>query len=369
MIPVNRPIITRDDSKSIFKAVKSGWISSAGPEIKNFEKKLSNFIGKNYASTVSSGTAALEISLRCLNLKREDEVIIPNFTIISNLLAVIKSGAKPIAVDCDLKTWNMDIDKIKKAITKKTKAIIATHIYGYPIEIDLIKKICEKKKIVLIEDAAEMIGHEYKKKKCGFFGDLSIFSFYANKHITTGEGGMVLTNDKKLYKKIESFKNLCFGKINRYNHEDIGWNYRFTNLQAALGVSQLKRINSIIKKKKVIGKLYYKHLKDNKNIYIQSPKFKEMENIYWVVGVVILKKNFTADYVKEKLFKFGIDTRSFFWPMNKQKIVKKYNIKLSGNFKNSEHISKYGFYLPSGLGTTKKEIKFICSKLNSIFKK
>ena len=368
MIPVNRPIITKNDSKSILNAVKSGWISSAGPEIKNFEKKLSNFIGKKYASTVSSGTAALEISLKCLDLKSEDEVIIPNFTIISNLLAVIKSGAKPIAIDCDLKTWNMDIDKVKKAITKKTKAIIATHIYGYPLEIDLIKKICLKKKIVLIEDAAEMIGHEYKKKKCGFYGDLSIFSFYANKHITTGEGGMILTNDKKIHKKVESFKNLCFGKINRYNHDDIGWNYRFTNLQAALGVSQLKRINSIIKRKKTIGKLYYKYLKDNKNFYIQSPRFKKIENIYWVVGILILNKNFTADSIKKKLSNYGIDTRSFFWPMNKQRIIKKYNIKLKGNFKNSELISKYGFYLPSGLGTTKNEIKFICSKLISIFK-
>ncbi len=366
MIPVNRPIITKDDSKNILHAVKSGWVSSAGPQIKNFEKKFKSFIGKKFASTVSSGTAALEISLRCLDLKKGDEVIIPNFTIISNLLAVIKSGAKPIAIDCDLKTWNMDINKIKTAITKKTKAIIGTHIYGYPLEIDLIKKICQKRKIILIEDAAEMIGHEYKKKKCGYYGDLSIFSFYANKHITTGEGGMILTNNERLHKKIESFKNLCFGKVNRYNHDDIGWNYRFTNLQAALGLSQLKRIKSIIKKKKFIGKLYYKYLKNNKSIYIQSPKYKDIENIYWVVGILILNKNFTANLIKKKLFKNGIDTRSFFWPMNKQNIVKKYNIKLNGNFKNSEMISKYGLYLPSGLGTTQKEIKYICDKLNSI---
>ena len=218
----------------------------------------------------------------------------------------------------------------------------------------------------MIEDAAEMIGHEYKKKKCGFYGDLSIFSFYANKHITTGEGGMILTDNKNLHKKIESYKNLCFGKVNRYNHDDIGWNYRFTNLQAALGLSQLKRIKSIIAKKKFIGKLYYKHLKNNKNIYIQSPKYKDFENIYWVVGILILDKNITANLIKKKLFKHGIDTRSFFWPMNKQKIVKKYNLKLKGNFKNSEMISKYGLYLPSGLGTTQKEIKYICDKLNSI---
>ncbi len=312
MIPVNKPIILKEDSKKIFDAAKSGWISSAGPQIKEFEKKFKNFIGKKFASTVSSGTAALEVSLKSLDLKKEDEVIIPNFTIISNLLAVIKAGAKPVAIDCDLKTWNMSINKIEKAITNKTKAIIGTHIYGYPLQIDLIKKICLKKKIILIEDAAEMVGHEYKKRKCGYYGDISIFSFYANKHITTGEGGMVLTNNKKIYKKIESFKNLCFGKNNRYNHDDIGWNYRFTNLQAALGLSQLKRIKSIIKRKKSIGKLYFKYLKDNKNIYIQSPKYKGIENIYWVVGILILNKNFTADKIKKKIIRIWNRYKIFF---------------------------------------------------------
>ena len=212
-----------------------------------------------------------------------------------------------------------------------------------------------------------MIGHDYKNKKCGFFGDISVFSFYANKHITTGEGGMILTNNSQFYKKIQSFKNLCFSKINRYNHDDIGWNYRFTNLQASLGISQLNRIASIVKKKKEIGELYYNYLKNNKNIYIQSPTYKGLKNIYWVVGILILNKKITADEIRKKLYKYGIDTRAFFWPMNKQKILKKYKIKLTGNFYNSEILSNYGFYLPSGLGTTKKEIKFISSRLNNLF--
>lgn len=368
MIPVNKPIISISDANHIFKTAKSGWVSSAGPEIKIFENKFKNFIGKKYSSTVSSGTAALEISLKCLNLKKNDEVIIPNFTIISNLLAVIKVGAKPVAVDCDIKTWNMDLKLIEKAITKRTKAIIATHIYGYPIEIDKINKICKRKKIFLIEDAAEMVGHQYKNKKCGFYGDISIFSFYANKHITTGEGGMILTDNKKIYDKIISYKNLCFGKLNRYDHDDIGWNYRFTNLQASLGISQLKRIHNIIKRKKEIGNLYYQYLKNNKNIFIQRPVDKEKENIYWVVGVLILNKKYTAKIIREKLFKFKIDTRAFFWPMHKQKIVKKYKIRIKGNFKNSEIISKYGFYLPSGIGTTDKEIEYVSKKLNECFK-
>ena len=368
MIPVNRPVITNIDAKNVYKVVKNGWISSSGPQIKIFEKKFKKFIGKNYGSAVTSGTAALEIALKCINIKKNDEVIIPNFTIISNALAVIKQNALPIPIDCDLKTWNMDINLLKKSITKKTKAVIATHIYGYPLEIDKIKKICKKNKIYLIEDAAEMIGNKFKGKYCGHYGDISVFSFYANKHITTGEGGMLLTNNKNFYKKIESLKNLCFGKDNRYNHDDIGWNYRFTNLQAAMGISQLKRINLIIKKKREIGKLYFRKISKNKNLYIQSPKYKNLNNIYWVVGILIKNKKMTANKLRKKLKKYGIDSRSFFWPMNQQTILKKMKYKFKGTFKNSEFLSKYGLYLPSGLGTTKKEINFVAEILNKILK-
>ncbi len=368
MIPVNRPIVTNIDAKSVYKVIKDGWISSNGPQVKIFENKLKKFIGKKYGSAVTSGTAALEIALKCINIKKNDEVIIPNFTIISNALAVIKQNAIPIPIDCDLKTWNMNVDLIEKSITKKTKAVIATHIYGYPLEIDKIKKICKKKKIFLIEDAAEMLGHKFNGKYCGSFGDISVFSFYANKHITTGEGGMLLTDNKRFYTKIESLKNLCFGKNNRYNHDDIGWNYRFTNLQASMGISQLKRINTIIKKKKEIGKNYYNKIVKNKNIYIQSPNYKNFKNVYWVVGILIKNKKMTAIELQKKLFKKGIDTRLFFWPMNKQTILKKMKYKFKNNFKNSEYLSKYGLYLPSGLGTTKKEISFVANNLNNILK-
>tara|TARA_S200000501_G_scaffold372658_1_gene418181 strand:+ start:1242 stop:2351 length:1110 start_codon:yes stop_codon:yes gene_type:complete len=367
MIPVNKPEITKVDAQKVYKAVKEGWVSSSGPQVKVFENKIKKFVGKKYSSAVANGTAALEIAIKTLNLKKNDEVIIPNFTIISNALAVIKQNAKLILIDCDLQTWNMKIDMMEKAINKNTKAIIATHIYGYPIEIDKIKKICKKKKIILIEDAAEMFGHKYKNKYCGYYGDISVFSFYANKHITTGEGGMILTNDKAINDKINDLRNLCFGKINRFNHDDIGWNYRFTNLQAALGLSQLKRINNIIKKKKEIGKLYYKLLSKNKTITIQKPKLNNLENIYWVVGIII-KKKINVDILRKKLFKFGIETRSFFWPMNKQKIFKKLKIKFKGSFPNSNYISKYGFYLPSGIGTTSKDISFVCKKINQVTK-
>ena len=250
MIPVNKFKLLPSDKTILLKALKKNWISSVGPEVKKFEDKFKKLIGKKYCSSVSSGSAALDVALKVIDIKKGDEVIIPNFTIISPAISVIKLGATPIPIDCDFYNWNMKIDEIEKNITKKTKAVIATHIYGYPIEIDKIKKICKKYKLILIEDAAEMLGHKYKGKPCGSFGDLSIFSLYSNKHITTGEGGMLLTSNPKYKYKIFDYKNLCFGKKNRFNHYDIGWNYRYTNLQASLGINQIKRVGKIIKKKK-----------------------------------------------------------------------------------------------------------------------
>tara|TARA_Y100001970_G_scaffold133625_1_gene164640 strand:- start:2105 stop:3226 length:1122 start_codon:yes stop_codon:yes gene_type:complete len=370
MIPVNKFKLTTEDKKLAIKALNKNWISSAGPEVKLFENKFKKLIGKKYCSSVSSGTAALEIALKIINLKKGDEVIIPNFTIISSAIAVIKQGAKPIPIDCDLYNWNMKIDLIEKNINKKTKAIIATHIYGYPIEIDKIKKICKKKNIILIEDAAEVLGHKYKGKHCGYFGDISIFSLYANKHITTGEGGMILTNNPKFKKKIFDYKNLCFGEKNRFNHYDIGWNYRYTNLQAALGINQLKRIKKIIKKKKDIGKYYYENLKNLPNIYIQKPYLsKNIENIYWVVGLLIKNKKISAEKFRRELKKYGVETRAFFWPMHLQTAFKKIKIKFRGPYKNSEYLSKYGFYVPSGLETTKKEVRFIANSIKKIANK
>ena len=368
-IPVNEPVVTSSDAKSVYKTVKSGWISSTGNEIIKFEKKFAKIINKKYATTVSNGTAALEIALKALGIKKNDEVIIPNFTIISNALAVIKLNATPVLVDCNHFNWNMNIEQIKKKITKKTKVIIATHIYNYPLEMDKIIRICKKKNIKIIEDAAEVIGLKYNNKMCGSFGDISTFSFYANKHITTGEGGMILTNDFKIYEKCKSLKNLCFGKnFRRFINSDVGWNYRFTNIQASLGLSQLNRLNSIINKKIFVGKTYYKYLKNNKNIYFPEPKKNNLRNIYWVNGLLILagaKKN--AKKLAEDLKKYKIETRPFFWPMHKQPILKK-KISLNKNDKipYSNILSKYGIYLPSSINLSENKIKYISNIVNKL---
>ena len=289
-IPVSIPYISNQDIRFVNSTLKKGWISSDGPEVKSFENNFSKKIKRKYSVAVSSGTAALEIAIKSLDLKKNDEVIITNFTIISNALAVIKQNAKPVLIDCDIKTWNIKLEDLEKKITKKTKAIIITHIYSYSNDMDKIIKICKKNKIFLIEDAAEVLGLKYKNNYCGSFGDISTFSFYANKQITTGEGGMISTNNPKFYKKCKSLRNLCFGNKQRFNHEDIGWNYRITNTQAALGINQLKRLDKIVKRKMYIGNYYYKRLSKNKNIYMTPPKISYSKNIYWVVGIVIKKK-------------------------------------------------------------------------------
>ena len=368
-IPVSTPYISNQDIKSVSKVLKKSWISSDGPEVKSFEEKFSKKIKRRFSIAVSSGTAALEIAIKSLDLKKNDEVIIPNFTIISNALAVIKQNLKPVLIDCDMKTWNIKFEDLEKKITKKTKAIIITHIYSFSNDMDKIIKICKKNKIFLIEDAAEVIGLKYKNKYCGSFGDISTFSFYANKQLTTGEGGMISTNNVNLYKKCKSLRNLCFGNKQRFNHEDIGWNYRLTNIQAALGISQLKKLKSldkVVKRKMYIGNYYYKRLNKNKSIYMTPPKISFSKNIYWVVGILIKNKKILASTVIKKLSKFGIGARPFFWPMHEQKVFKKMKIINDRNYPNSSYLGRYGFYIPSYPKISDNEMNYIISKINKI---
>lgn len=372
-IPVNTPVIYKESKSNVIECLKTNWISSSGKFIKKFEKSFAKYHSHKYAVSVSNGTAALEVAIKSLNLKKNSEVIIPAFSIISTAQCVIKEGLKPILVDCDAGTWNMTYEEIKKKINKKTKAIIITHIYGLPVDLKKILLLAKKKNIKIIEDTAEAIGLDYYKKKCGSFGDISTFSFYANKHITTGEGGMILTNDKKIFLKCSSLKNLSFTNsyFDRFKHNDLGWNYRFTNIQAAIGCGQLKNISRIIKKKREIGNFYYESLKNIKKIFLQKNKVIYAENIYWVFGVVIKKGfNLNRNSIMKKLFDKGVDTRPFFVPMHRQPILIKRKIfKKKLDLKNSEFLSENGFYLPSGLGITNKQISYVCNELKKILEK
>ena len=366
MIPVNRPLVYSKNNKEIEKSLGLRWISGDGPIVKKFEKKFSEIIGSKFAVTVSNGTAALEVALAALKLKPGSKVIVPNLTIISCLNAILRNNLEPVFVDVNKNDFNICILDLKKKINKNIKAMIMVHTYGLPSNIKEIMLLKKKFNFKIIEDCAEGLGLKYKNKFLGRYGDLSIFSFYSNKLITTGEGGMISVNNKKLYEKCKSLRNLCFGKINRFNHDDIGWDYRMTNIQASLGLSQIKNINKVIKKKMTIGKRYYLNLLQNENIKMLPPSSAHSKNIYWVVGIVIKNKKILASDLAKKLNKLGIMTRPFFWPMHEQDIFKKMKIFKKYNFPNSSYLARYGLYLPSYYSLKNSEIDYISRIVNNL---
>jgi perosamine synthetase len=363
-IPVNRPLLSPLEKKYVLEALDSGWISSDGPFVEEFEKKFSKRVNRKYGIAVSNGSAALDIAVKALGISTGQEVIMPTFTIISCALAVIRNGAKPIFVDCYEDTWNMKIEEIESKITPRTVAIMPVHIYGLPVDMNPLIKIAEKYNLAIIEDAAEAHGQTYFGKPCGSFGKLSTFSFYANKHLTTGEGGMIVTDDFELAEKCKKLRNLCFEPEKRFIHYDIGWNYRLTNLQAALGLAQLENLDKSITRKRLLGQKYQDLLSNIQSIQTPVRQKDGYENHYWIFGLVLkpeLKKS--AKMIMESLNSEGIGTRPFFWPMHKQPILSEF---VDTSFSVSERISEFGFYLPSGVGTTDDEIEIVVSKLKKV---
>jgi perosamine synthetase len=368
-IPVNEPLLNGNEKKYINHCIDSGWISSEGPFVKEFEKKFSKRLGRKYGVAVTNGTAAVDAAVEALNIGPGDEVILPTFTIISCVLQIVRSGAKPVLVDSDPLTWNMDVNQIEKKITARTKAIMVVHIYGLPVDMDPVLKICKEYNLKLIEDAAEVIGQTYKGRPCGSFGDISTLSFYANKHITTGEGGMVLMNNKTLEKNCRELRNLCFKEKKRFKHERLGWNLRMTHIQAALGLAQLERLDEFIKKKRYIGAKYRKLLGNFPNIKHQLEKTDYAENIYWVYGIVLNKSlKFDADYIIKKLGRLGVGARPFFFPLHQQPILKKLGFFKNQKFPIAEMLSKKGFYIPSGIGIKDNQIKVVVDTLKKLLK-
>ena len=366
-VPVNEPYLYGNEKKYLLKCIRDGFVSSGGPFVEKFEKKFAKRLKRKFAISVSNGTAALQLAFESLNIKKKDQVILPSFTIISCILPIIRCGAVPILVDSDPVTWNMDVKKIEDIITSKTKAIIAPHIYGLPIDMDPLLKIAKKYKLKVIEDAAEVLGLKYKNKECGSFGDISTFSFYANKHITTGEGGMIVTDNKQIAEKCKSLRNICFNSKRRFLHYDLGWNYRFTNLQSAIGLAQLEKLNRFIIKKRNIGKIYNKELSKIKIFNTPLDKKEYARNIYWVYGLV-LKKNspIGLNTLMKKLKQYGIETRNFFWPLHQQPILKKMGLFKNTKLPVAEYLGKNGLYLPTGLSITSLQQKYVINKIKKI---
>lgn len=351
-IPVNTPLLNGNELKYLTECIETGWISSEGPFITKFEEQFSQYIGCSHGIAVSNGSAALDIAIKALNIGPGDEVIMPTFTIISPAQSVVTAGAIPILIDSDPLTWNMDVTQIEAKITSRTKAILVVHIYGLPVDMDPIIELAKKYKLKIIEDAAEMHGQTYKGKMCGSFGDISIFSFYPNKLITTGEGGMLLTNDTELAKRCKKLRNLCFEPNGpRFVHHEIGWNYRMTNLQAALGVAQLEQIGNFIEKKRIIGTTYQKGLSSLRSKGYQLPleKTDYSENIYWVFALVAPNQN-EKERMVAHLTEHKIGTRPFFWCMHEQPVFQKMSLFKNESYPVAEKLARNGFYIPSGLG-------------------
>jgi len=366
MIPVNEPFIGDKELEYVTECLKTGWISSAGRFIEEFEEKWAAYCGMKYGIAVSNGTAALQVAVKCLDLEPDDEVIIPTFTIISCALAVVYNGGKPVLVDSEPKTWTMDVSQIESKITHKTKAIMPVHIYGHPCDMDPIWELAKKYNLKIIEDAAEAHGAEYKGRRCGGLGDISCFSFYANKVITTGEGGMVLTNDEEYANKARSLRNLCFKKERRFYHTELGHNFRLTNMQSAIGLAQLERIDELVEKKRWIGQSYTERLKDIPGLILPIEK-SCAKNVYWMYGIV-LDEQIAMDAIEfaKRLHKRGIDTRPFFLGIHEQPIFQKMGLFKDERYPVAEKIAKQGLYLPSGLTLTEEQISKVVETIKEV---
>lgn len=368
-IPVNEPLLDGNEKKYLCECIDTGWISSEGPFVKQFEEKMASRAGRRYGIAVTNGTAALEVAVQALDLHEGDEVIMPTFTIISCVEAVVRVGARPVLVDCDAQTFNMCAEDVEKKVTTKTKAIMAVHLYGLPVDIDPILEIADKYGLKVIEDAAEMHGQTYKGRPCGSFGNISIFSFYPNKHITTGEGGMVLTDDERLYERCRKIRNLCFEPDRRYLHHELSGNYRFTNLQAAVGLAQLERLDEFLEKKRHIGAYYTERLKDVKGIRLPIAKTEYAENIYWVYGIV-LDDNVPMDNVEMqiRLKEKRIGSRTFFWCMHEQPVFKEMGLFENEMYPNAERLARRGLYIPSGLALTDEQMDIVADAVIDIMR-
>jgi perosamine synthetase len=355
MIPIAEPSLGKEELKNITEVVKSGWISSKGKFISEFEKKFAEYCGCKHGTAASSGTAALHLALKALGIKKGDEVIVPTMTFIATANAVAYCGAKPVFVDSHPDYWCIDPEKIEEKITKNTKAIIPVHLYGHPCDMGAIVDIAKDRDLYIVEDAAEAHGAEYKGRKVGSFGDISCFSFFANKIITTGEGGMCLTDYDELDQRMRVLRDHGMNPNKKYWHDVVGFNYRMTNLQAAIGVAQLGKIEKIIDIKRGNANLYNSLLKGVNGITLPGEE-KWARNVYWMYSILVEDEyGISRDDLMKKLEDKGIESRPLFYPIHTMPPYKH-----TGNFPIAEALSKKGVSLPSSAKLKREEIEKIC---------
>jgi perosamine synthetase len=359
-IRISEPRITKTDILAVTSALSQCQVSGRAPIVSEFENKFSRYLGVRNSVSCSSGTAALHLAVKVLSLKKGDEIIIPSFTMMSPVFAVLYESLRPKLVDVHPKFWVATPPLIKNAIGKKTKAILVVHTYGNPIAMDEVMEIAHKHGLPVIEDCAESLGAAYRGRKTGTFGDISCFSFFANKLITCGEGGMVCTNDDETAEKLRSLHDLYFGRKNKFLHESLGYNYRMSALQAALGLSQLKRIDEHLDRIRGIARWYSQGLKGVRTVELHSEP-PESQSSYWMYSIVFKGRKGMRDVVSNKLKIRGIETRPFFVPAHRQPACARL---FSGeSYPVSEYLSERGLNLPSGLGLTEGEVAAVCESL------
>ncbi len=365
-IYVSQPIIGDEEKRNVSDALNKGQISGfSGEYIAKFEDGFAEFCGARFGVSVTSGTTALHLALATLNVGPGDEVLVQSFTNMATFFAVLYQGARPIPIDSEKDTWNIDPALIEKQITSKTRAIIVVHIFGHPVDMDPILDIAKRHNLYIIEDCAEAHGAEYKGKKVGSIGDIGCFSFYANKIITTGEGGMLTTNNKEFSERMRMLKSLAFGSINKFMHQDVGYNYRMTNYQAALGVAQLDRINFILEKKRELAKFYLSAFKDDDRLILPVEK-DYAKNVYWMFHMVLSgsaagkRKRFF-----DELTNSGIEVREAFIPFNGQEIFIAKGLTNKNDCPIANFVGENGFYIPSGPILSDEDRKFVVDGIMS----
>jgi len=372
MIRINEFSLTGNEGKYLKECIETGWISSEGPFVRKFEERFAAFVGVKYGIAVCNGTAALETALFALGVKAGDEVIMPSFTIISCAIACIRLGAKPVLVDIEPETCTMDVDQIEERITSKTKVIMAVDIYGHPVNMDKVLDLAKKYNLKVLTDFAESQGAQYLSRRkgkhwlrCGSMGDIAATSFYANKIITTGEGGMVVTNNEKYSRRAKAYRNLCFGQEERFNHVEIGYNFRMTNMQAALGVARLEQIDKFIGIKRGMAQYYRSGLSEINQVSFLTEK-PYAKSVYWVYAIQLKPgSGICAKELAGRLREGGIETRPFFKGLHSQPALIKLGLFKREKYPRTDSAYKYGLYLPSGLALTREQVDKVVKTLKS----
>ncbi len=374
MIPVNEPRLDGHELEYVTECLQTGWISSAGHFIAEFEDSWASYCGRRHGVAVCNGTVALQLAVAALNLGPGDEVIMPSFTIISCAMAVVYQGAVPVLVDADPATWCMDVSQVAAKITPRTKAIMPVHIYGHPVDMDPLLELAKKHGLAIIEDAAEAHGAQYlsnrdtdpKWQRCGSFGDLSCFSFYANKLVTTGEGGMVVTDDDALAERLRLLRNLAFIPSQRFLHEELGFNFRLTNVQAAIGKAQVERIGETVETKRRVGARYLEALTSIPGIRMQVER-PWARSVWWMNGLVLEKgSGHNAVSLAKRLAALGVETRPFFLGLDRQPALRRRGLFDGESYPVTEELADMGLYLPSGVGLTEEQQETVIAAVKQV---